>query len=1114
METITTTTLPQEGLVKIIKSAFNSRLLTLAYDNLKPECLVPERFLKEACKSLRPAVDSFLKKHFAFKYNIVLYATYAKLNLKDLENTVVELKHFQTDIKYVFDIKSYDELFAQNIENIIRQTEEFPGNGGSWTLVQLIKMELNLQRYQPLKGSSYIPLPLKIHLKKACINVKNNDVYCFKWAILAALAEVRKDACYTSKYKVHNISSDIIRIKNYSLNFKGLSFPLKLNDISIFEENNRDISVNVFCYDEENQKIVGPYYKRRARKAKHINLLFIEERNGEESNSHYAWIKNMSRLLRNQKTAFEGKIFVCDDCLQHFHKKDKLEEHINNDCQSIVNIPKRDKSILEFKNCDKTLDVPFVIYANSSYIYEKSEIENTSKPYAFCYYIKCNFNQNLDKLCCFKAPNATAEFIKSLIKDVNYFYCNFLTKLKPVKNQNLCVSEQLDFLENNKCHICSDEINKEDKVKSYCHTTGKYRGPAHYFCIVNFKLLNFFPVIFKNFSKHDYQLFAKELYSFDNEAANITAQYNDSYISLAKTINTDIGAKIEIRLLDSSRFMPNKLADLVKTMKIKDFKIIKSMFPNDENKFNLLIRNAIFPYNYLNSMEKLSDTCLPGREEFYNHLSEKECSLEDYKHAHDIWSTFKCKTLQDYLVMYLKSNVILLADVFENFRGVCKSSYSLDPCHYYTAEELSWDAMLKITKIKFPLITDKTKLTFLQKGLRGDVAVCAKRHAIANNKYLDDYNDQMPAKYLIQFKDNSWYEWAMSQVLPQSDFEWLTVNENFSLDSLTNDHKYGYILEVELKYPQEVHDLHNSLPFCSEKKALNDSKEEKLFADLNHKYNYVIYYKNLQQCLKHGLKLERIHKILKFKQTNWLKSYITLNSNGKTCFEKHVFKLLTNALYNKIIEKRYKDTIIKFVNKWESEGKKMGIRAYIAKPEFKNVHIFGENLVAVELDNTYSYYNSIYLEFILLELFKWKMYNFHYDCMMPKYNKNLELNYIDANVFIYTITIKDIYNDLCLLKNFKINGKAILKEFIGLRSKMYSLKIIKNFNNNKNINCLSNLKYCFLNKTLNNLPISVFNSKLHNLYIELLKDKYSRYLDNKRIMYLDNIHTLAKGYSH
>ena len=131
-------------------------------------------------------------------------------------------------------------------------------------------------------------------LKKACINVQNNDEFCFKWAIISAIADLKINSNRTSSYKV-NISEEIISINDQHLNFKGLCFPLKISDILIFENKNPNISINVFGYDSAMDLIVGPYYKTKSKKAKHINLLFIQKNVGDNIISHYVWIKSISR---------------------------------------------------------------------------------------------------------------------------------------------------------------------------------------------------------------------------------------------------------------------------------------------------------------------------------------------------------------------------------------------------------------------------------------------------------------------------------------------------------------------------------------------------------------------------------------------------------------------------------------------------------------------------------------------------------------------------------------------------------------------------------------------------------------------------------------------------
>ncbi|XP_065363259.1 uncharacterized protein LOC135956640 [Calliphora vicina] len=758
--------------VKMVKSAFKKRVMTLSYENMNEECLIPEIFLKEAYTPFMQKVKVFLKEHYALKYNIELHALYAKPNLDDLENTPLEVKTFQTKMEEILNISDFESTFSNKIMNIRKKSEEFQEKDSGWTLVQLIKVYLNLNKYQPLKGSSYIELPKKLHLKYACINVKNADEFCFKWAIISAIADFKKDAGRPSKYNV-NIEAENITVKGNSLNFKGLCFPLKVKDISIFEINNPNISINVFGYDESIKLIVGPYYKSKVKRSKHINLLFLQKNIAHNTICHYIWIKNISRLIRSQQTKHESKIFVCDDCLQHFHHQDKLDLHQKICSQLVFRVPTPDKSILEFKNYKNKFDVPFVIYADSECIFENIQtcIPNGNKssttlvdrhiPYAFSYFIKSNINNNdlSHKLRHFKGIDAAKLFVETLVADVKSLNDHYLKEIIPMTP--LTEQENLDYALNDICHICFKPIANEIKVRDHCHLSGKYRGPAHNSCNLNAKTPKLFPVIFHNFSSYDCHLFVKELNNIDDGPINIIPLNKELYISLSKTIKSDKGNNIEIRFLDSYRFMPSSLDSLIQNLTKDELKIVKEFYSDDENQFNLLIRKGVFPYNYLNSLEKLKETCLPSIDDFYNKLTDSKCSIEDYTHAQEVWSKFECKTLEDYLMVYLKSDVLLLADVFENFRSVCKSIYKLDPCHYYTAPGLSWDAMLKITEIKLDLLTDIEMIRFLQKGIRGGIVQCSQRYSSANNKYLSDYDEKLPSKYLTYLDANNLYGWAM-----------------------------------------------------------------------------------------------------------------------------------------------------------------------------------------------------------------------------------------------------------------------------------------------------------------------------------------------------------------
>ena len=191
---------------------------------------------------------------------------------------------------------------------------------------------------------------------------------------------------------------------------------------------------------------------------------------------------------------------------------------------------------------------------------------------------------------------------------------------------------------------------------------------------------------------------------------------------------------------------------------------------------------------------------------------------KDYQHAQNVWNTFKLQSMGEYHDLYLKSDVLLLADVFENFRKTCIQYYKLDPCHYFTSPGLSWDAMLKMTDIKLELMVDIDMYQFIEKGMGGGVSYIANRYGKANNKYMKEYDKKAPSKYIMYLDANNLYGWAMSQYLPTGSFKWLSQKqiEKINLGKYNGNSKKGLILEVDLEYPKKLHDLHNDYPLGPE----------------------------------------------------------------------------------------------------------------------------------------------------------------------------------------------------------------------------------------------------------------------------------------------------------
>ena len=265
--------------------------------------------------------------------------------------------------------------------------------------------------------------------------------------------------------------------------------------------------------------------------------------------------------------------------------------------------------------------------------------------------------------------------------------------------------------------------------------------------------------------------------------------------------------------------------------------------------------------------------------------------------------------------------------------------------------------------------------------------------------------------------------------------------------------------------------------------------------------------------------------------------------------EKDFLKLLNNAVYGKTMENVEKRKKVKIVASWESNEKVLGARAHIAKPNFHSSVIFTENMVAIQLKNMhFRYTNPMYLGFVVLELSKWKMYDFHYQYMKPKFEDNLNLCYMDTDSFIYEIQNRDFYSEISpdvrerfdtlgysLNNPFKIevlnkkvlgmfkdeNNGLMMKEFIGLRPKMYSYSLHESIEVKKakgvpkrvlNSLKLSDYGNCLHNRVVSYGDVLLFRSRMHTIYTEQQRKIALSGADDKRFIEVDEVNTLAWGH--
>ena len=740
--------------------------------------------------------------------------------------------------------------------------------------------------------------------------MQNKDNKCFLWCVLRALNPREKDS--------QRIDNKLKEKENTS-NMDGIEYPVSLKDLNKFEKQNPTISITVFGYKG---KSIYPLRNSDNMDREHKIVLMLIEKDGVQ---HYCLVKNVSRLLSSQVSKHKEKSYFCDRCLNPFWCEQSLNkhlEHCSNHEAVKIEMPKKG-DILKFKNYYKGEKAPIIFYADieslikslqtcepspqSSYTkkYQKHE------PITFSYYIKC-FDDNVFKprLRSYTGEDAMQKFVEWLENDVKEI-ANI-----PDKKMMFKIQEQQQYEKETKCWICKGELNN-DKFRDHCHFTGRYRGAAHNSCNLKYRKPNFTPVVFHNLSGYDSHLFIKNL-GFTAGNIDCIPNNEERYISFTK--NIEVGSymnsegetkpkSLKIRFIDSFKFMAASLDSLVNNLPEDAFNNLKRYYTGD--KLSLVKRKGVYPYEYMDTLERLKETKLPPKEAFYSKLNNEDISDEDYAHAQKVWEVFKMEHFKDYHNLYNETDVLLLAHVFESFRNICIKNYKLDPAHYYTAPGLAWDACLKMTGVKLELLSDIDMLLMVEKGIRGGVSMISDRYGKANNKYMGDkFNPSEPSKYLMYLDANNLYGAAMSMKLPTHGFKWMNKYE------LNNWENYSCILEVDLEYPKELHDLHNDYPLAPEQIEVN--KVEKLIPNLRDKEKYVLHYKNLKQYLDLGLELTRIHRGIKFEESEWLKPYIDMNTKLRTKannnFEKDFFKLMNNSVFGKTMENIRKRVNIKLVN--------------------------------------------------------------------------------------------------------------------------------------------------------------------------------------------------------
>ena len=1023
------------------------------------------------------------------KYVETVKVTFNKIS----DGEIVEKSaYFNSKVQTIINNTEINEALQMSKQNLLNQISQWISEGSGWTIQSVDSHYLNIVKYKPMKGSSYIQLPNELrNSAKGLINMKNEDNECFRWCHIRHINPQEK---YPQRIK----KADRQYVEK--LDYSGVEFPVSVKHYNKIEKQN-SINISVFGYEDRQPY---PIYVSKEKYEDHMELLLVTK----DENKHYVLVKDFNKFMYNQTKHKERKHF-CMHCLQCFSSERVLNCHKENCIQingtQAIRMPNKYNNILKFNNFHKQLAVPFVIYADFEAITEKiqgCQQDGNNKSYTEVYqkHTDCSFGYKV--VCCYddkytkpiqlyRGEKAVYKFLENMLKEVKY--CKNIMKKHFNKPLRMTKEDEDEFKKATKCHICDKEYEeyteKDIQVRDHCHITGIFRGSAHMDCNlqlrINPKQIKI-PVIFHNLRGYDSHFIMQEIGAIvknntykdkkgEEKQMNINAIPNNMEKYMAFMLGN------HLTFIDSFQFMSSSLDKLVSNLPAEALKYTKKRFRKE--KFKLMTRKGIYPYDYMDSFEKFNKTELPTKEEFYSILNNEHISDEDYCHAQKVWNTFQLQTMGEYHDLYLKSDILLLADVFENFRKTCIQYYKLDPCHYFTSPGLSWDAMLKMTNIQLELMTDIDMFQFIEKGMRGGISYIANRYGKANNKYMrGEYDQKAPSKYIMYLDANNLYGWAMSQYLPRSGFKWLTEKQinNINLVKYNKNSGKGSILEVDLEYPKELHNLHNDYPLAAERVRVNKDMlskyckkiatkynistglVHKLIPTLSNKEKYVLHYRNLQLYLDLGLKLKKIHRVLEFNQSPWLKQYIDFNTlkrtQAKNSFEKDFFKLMNNSVFGKTMENIRKRVDVRLVTN-EKKLLKMA-----SKPTYVSSKIFNENLVAVhKIKETLTLNRPAYVGMCILDLSKTLMYDFHYNYIKEKYGDKAKLLFTDTDSLTYEIEAEDVYRDFWNDKDRfdnsdypesspyfdKTNKKVIGKfkdeaagipitEFVGLRSKMYS----------------------------------------------------------------------------
>jgi len=936
--------------------------------------------------SMRPILGdlvSNLLEQFQLRGRLIAQIRYVRSNPQEDETF---LAHFtSSSTNYIYD---YDTWFQDNLNSLSSHIEAFANKGSNWVIDEILNIEFNVITSPLLSGGQTFTLPKSLKDSKAVINVHSNANDCFKYSVLSIL---HYDEVLHSRNEMKSYSK-----WTSDLNMDGIATPVSIKDISRFEKNN-DIKINIHFYEKG---LKGVRYSSNFIGKRTVNILLIV--NNERA--HYCGIRKISRLYRKINKRFKH---YCDRCTQSFTYKTTLDRHYQFCVRGKAQIEKMPKQLeVSTSSMEYHLSPPLVIYADiECYIDNK-----VHKPAAVgVYHVWHNALQSKfdNEYYVFKGENCIMNFLNHLENVAQNLYDN----QRAISRQPMSLShdEEEKHKSAQSCSKCKSKFSDDCiKVRDHDHITGKYRQTLCSKCNLRLKLnRRELPIFFHNFKNYDSHIVCyKAIGKKKPWKLEVVAATAEKYITLSASVpvNEYNGKTIyfKLKFLDSFQFLSASLSELAKGLQVyKHVEKLRNEFPliNDD----ILYQKGVFPYSYFKSLNTLLENSLPPQCEFYNDLTREHCSDKEYEHACNAWIAFSCSNFGDYMLAYLKLDVLLLADIFEVFRSLSQNEDEVDPVHFVSLPHLSFTSALSFASSDPPhYIQDENMYNLFERGIRGGMTFTNIHRARARITELQ--NNTNESRHLSYIDVNNLYGSSLSKSLPHSNFKWLNEDEigyfsnEVNIQAIDDDSEIGYIFDLDLEYPASIHDDTADFPLAPEMQMIeqkmfssymkdlykkvrpntNFSSTKKLLLHQFDRENYVVHYSILKFYLFMGMKVKKVHSGVKFTQKPWLRTFIDMNSQkraqSRTDFEKSFYKLKNNSLYGKTMENVRRRRKFKLVNSVEQCQKLSNHPLYVQHK------IFDEDLVGMEMYKPSIMLNKlIYVGQAVLDYSKLEMYQLFYN---------------------------------------------------------------------------------------------------------------------------------------